>query len=180
MRFAFIIALVIFGSTATAQSNLWTHVPIQPAPQHLSTARLSASQLKSVANVVRKSAEVELDAGAEQFSIQAIPLSTSQKVLLVESTGSGAPNVAMWLIRLNGSAPVPLAAPKDEFNGWLYSIQPSISNGYRDIVLGWHLGASETDLSYFRFDGKRYRRIGSASRLVDDQNEKVTIVPNRR
>ena len=56
-----------------------------------------------------------------------------------------------------------MASPQRGFNGWLYAIQKSASHGYRDIVLGWHMGADEAVLTYFRFDGKSYVAIGSAT-----------------
>jgi len=52
-----------------------------------------------------------------------------------------------------------------------------MSNGYRDIVLGFHMRAGEADLSYFRFDGKKYRCIGNA--IYTDDDESVKIVPTK-
>ena len=69
----------------------------------------------------------------------------------------------MWLIRLDGDVPVLLASPEGDFNGWLFSIQSSMSHGYRDLVLGWHMGAGNYGLTYFRFDGKSYVSIGTAT-----------------
>lgn len=68
----------------------------------------------------------------------------------------------MWLIRFDGTVPFILASPAKRFGGWLYSIQPTTSHGYRDIVLGGHLAADDTSLAYFRFDGKSYTAIGHA------------------
>ena len=43
------------------------------------------------------------------------------------------------------------------------------------------MSAFDAELSYFRFDGKRYRRIGRASRLTEiDKSERVTISPYRQ
>ena len=64
-----------------------------------------------------------------------------------------------------------LATPQENFNGWLYSIEPTTSHGFQDLVLGWHLSAGEAILSYFRFDGKSYRLLGKAQLLEG------TIVP---
>ena len=38
-------------------------------------------------------------------------------------------------------------------------VRPWSTNGYRDIVLGTHDGASERDLVWLKFDGAGYRRV---------------------
>lgn len=79
----------------------------------------------------------------------------------------------MWVIRLDGAAPALLATP-DEFSGWLFSVLPTLSHGYPDIALGWHMSASEAPLSYFRFDGTKYHRISSATLRSDGEgNSKI-------
>ena len=85
----------------------------------------------------------------------------------------------MWLIRFDGTHPTLLASPQQRFNGWLYSVEPTTGNGYRDIVLGWHMSAFEADLSYFRFDGKSYRNISSAT-FRDDEDGTERIIPGPR
>lgn len=84
----------------------------------------------------------------------------------------------MWLIRFDGDRPILLASPK-EFSGWLFSVQPSSSHGYSDIVLGWHMSAREANLIYFRFDGNAYHSISTATLQTDDQ-ENQKIVPNEK
>jgi hypothetical protein len=89
--------------------------------------------------------------------------------------GQGA-NGAMWIVALDEPEPVLLAAPDNGFEGWLYSVRPSRSYGYRDVVLGWHWSAFETGLKYFQFDGKSYQCIGSAERNVDRNNGQVSLL----
>jgi hypothetical protein len=67
-----------------------------------------------------------------------------------------------------------LATPEGQFSGWLYSIQPTITHGFRDMVLGWHMGEGKAALSYFRFDGKSYRLLGQAKTAADGTGK---IVP---
>jgi hypothetical protein len=113
------------------------------------------------------------------LTFEAIPLAPDRKVLLAQAGagcargGQGA-NGAMWLIRLEGDVPFLIASPKGGFNGWLYAIQPSASFGYRDIVLGWHMGADQAVLNYFRFNGRSYVAIGNAT------NTDGKIVPGVR
>jgi len=85
----------------------------------------------------------------------------------------------MWLVRFNGEMPVLLASPDKDFNGVLYSIQPSVSHSYHDLVLSWHQIVTENDLVYFRFDGESYVSIGSAKEILDESG-KLTIVPDTR
>jgi hypothetical protein len=112
------------------------------------------------------------------LTFKSIPLSGEQNLVLAEAPagcargGQGA-NGAMWVVRFDGDKPALLATPK-EFNGWLFSVQPTLSHGSPDIILGWHASGSEAGLSYFRFDGKSYRSIGTATLQSDDQgNEKI-------
>ena len=93
--------------------------------------------------------------------------------------GGQGSNGAMWVVRFKTKKPVLLATPQKDFNGWLYSIQPSTSHGLRDLVLGWHMSAMETGLSYFRFDGRSYRLIGGAL-LTADADGNAKIIPDRK
>jgi len=79
----------------------------------------------------------------------------------------------MWLIRLDENEPVLLASPDDEFNGSLYSIQPTSSHGYHDLVLGWHMGACYTILTFFQFDGKSYNSVSKAAELCDGKGYRI-------
>ena len=188
------VSLMARTCKALAQSSLWIHVPTQlSAAPRLTAAKLSSSELKSIAGVVRRWGEAEkggcdgkdeLEELVERIKVQSIPLSPSQKVLLVEAgmgcaRGGRGANGVMWVIRLDGGVAVTLAGPRDGFSGWLYSILRSANDGYRDIVLGWHMSAVETDMSYFRFDGKRYRLLGCATGLADEMGH-MTIEPKQQ
>lgn len=83
----------------------------------------------------------------------------------------------MWLIRFDAGKPTLLASPEVDFGGYLFSIQATKSHGYKDIVLGWHMNASYSDLTYFRFDGRTYRLIASATSEFDE-NGRARITPD--
>ena len=83
----------------------------------------------------------------------------------------------MWLIRFDGETPALIATPKGGFSGWIYSIEPTTNKGYHDLILGWHMGADQGGLNYFRFNGKSYQGEGSATYTIDD-NDHWHIVPN--
>jgi hypothetical protein len=117
----------------------------------------------------------------ENLKFEELPVSATERVVLVEAgagcaQGGQGSNGAMWVIRLHGRKLSFLATPQQQFNGWLYSIQPVTSHGFRDLVVGWHVSAAETGLSYFRFDGTSYQRISTATQITVE-NSAVKIIP---
>lgn len=190
MRIALAIVLCLFGAAASPQAGLWSHVDAKAGPQHLPAAQLTEAQLSTVARLIRHQKPhsvwecegAELDALIKGLTFEAIPVGPKENVVLASAPsgcgrgGQGA-NGAMWVIRLDGTAPALLATP-DQFSGWLFSVQPTLSHGYPDIVLGWHMSAREATLNYFRFDGRQYLRANTASLLYDeDGNAKIVATP---
>jgi hypothetical protein len=184
-----LVALIFCSTTLLAQSQLWKHVGPQYLPTRLESAELAPEQRAALINLFKSSktlggwdCETDDDELLKGLSFQKIPVAKDQNVVLVEAGagcargGQGA-NGAMWLVRLDSPRPVFLATPQDGFSGWLYTVQPTSSHGYRDIILGWHMSGREFGLSYFRFDGKTYRTVGTADAVFDD-DEKLTITPN--
>lgn len=193
MRFPRLSALVLlaFTNVSIAQTGIWSHVSPSGGSQHLQAAKLTKPQLDSVATLLRhrKAAwECEGPDSTEMINglrFESLPVPGKQDVFLAEAPagcargGQGA-NGAMWVIHFNGAQPTLLATP-DQFSGWLFSVQPTASHGYPDIVLGWHMSAAEAGLSYMRFDGKLYHRIGAASLVNDDNgNERIESKPKSR
>jgi hypothetical protein len=84
-------------------------------------------------------------------------------------------NGAIWVIRSRGDKFSFLAAPEQQFSGWLYSVQKTTSHGFRDLVLGWHMSAFETNLSYFSFNGGCYQLIGAATHVTGENGAEKTI-----
>ena len=190
MRLSLLFAFVFSASTALAQADLWTNVSAQDGPRQLEPASLSDAQLKSFAHLLRqqKPGEIweceaaDLDELIKGLMFKSIPLSGKQNLVLAEAPagcargGQGA-NGAMWVVRFDGDKPALLATPK-EFDGWLFSVRPTLRHGCPDIILGWHMSGAEAGLSYFRFDGKAYHSIGGAKLETDDQeNQKIVPTP---
>jgi hypothetical protein len=190
MRCVLLALLLICASPAMGQANLWDHVRTGPSARNLTQASLSLQQLHAAGELLRHAplgawecSGNDLDDLIKGLRYEEIPVSGTEHVLLVQAgagcaRGGQGSNGAMWLVRFDGDTPVQLAGPSNDFNGWLYSIQPTENHGYRDLVLGWHMSAAESDLSYFRFDGKMYRSVGSATVIWDDG--KGTIAPKAK
>jgi hypothetical protein len=186
-----VLALVYSLVSFSAQTDLWKQVEGY-TPMQLKTYSPSQAQLVSLKKAL--AARVRLDdwpcaefgdlEWTENLKFEELPVSVTGKIVLVEAGpgcargGQGA-NGAMWIIRFQGDKFSFIATPQQQFNGWLYSIQPTISHGFRDLVLGWHMSAGEADLSYFRFDGTSYRRIGAATLTNADGTEKIIPKPAR-
>jgi hypothetical protein len=186
-------AVTLFAQSGARQSAPWNEVKADGPLAPLQPAVLTVARRQAIENLMRKNAgfgntwecpPAEVTALIAHLQFHTIELRAGLDVLLIESgegcaRGGQGSNGGMWLVRFDGDKPSYLATPADDFNGWLYSIQPAESHGFRDIVLGWHMSASEYGLVYFRFDGKRYRAIGSATATVDDDTDKTTITPNK-
>jgi hypothetical protein len=154
-----------------AQASLWKSVKMDGSQvPRREPANPSDSQRRSMAGPLKASAkdwcpDEPPEDWLTKLYFEVIPVTAGREVWLVEGCEQGAPNGPMWLIRFDGGKPVLLASPDQDFvGGWVYSIQARVSHGYKDIVLGWTMGASEAILRYFRFDGQTYRQIATATR----------------
>jgi hypothetical protein len=190
MRPALILSVVYSLAFCPTQNDLWQQVRGDSPPQ-LRTYVPPQTQLAAVKKALK--ARVRLDhwpcaegddtSWTENLEFEELPVTEKEKIVLVQAGpgcargGQGA-NGAMWLIRFQGDKLSFLATPQQRFNGWLYSIPPAASHGFRDLVLGWHMSAAETDLTYFRFNGTSYQRIGAATQLMDaDGIQKIVPKP---
>jgi hypothetical protein len=191
MRPALIVVLVYSLLSFPAQTDLWKKVGHYDPMQHLkiyvaSPAELVRVKKALVARVLLDNwpcAEEDDTEWTGNLKFEELPVFVTQKIVLVEAgtgcaRGGQGSNGAMGVIRFQGDKFSFLATPEQQFNGWLYSIQQTTSHGFRDVVLGWHMGGGETGLSYFRFDGTCYQRIGAATQLMDkDDVEKIIPKP---
>jgi hypothetical protein len=176
MRTAILLLFILPSLLAQTQPDFWKQVNPEYNGPRLETVTPSDTLLQAIGKLLHQTDKTgvwgcegsDLDDMIRGLMFEEIPLAQNRRVLLVQAGagcargGQGA-NGAMWLIRLDGDVPVLLASPEGDFSGWLYSIQPSVSHGYHDLVLGWHMGAGSYGLTYFRFNGKSYVSIGTAT-----------------
>jgi hypothetical protein len=188
MRSVLIVVFVYSLLSFPAQTEIWEKVG-DYRPLNLKTYAASPAELVRVKKAIAGRAEVDKWNCAEEegtewtenLKFEELPVSVTNKIVLVEAgvgcaRGGQGSNGAMWVIRFRSDKFSFLATPEQQFSGWLYSIQPTTSHGFRDLVLGWHMSAFETNLSYFRFDGACYQRIGAATKLTDE-NSSEKIIP---
>ena len=191
IKLALVLAMMLSSALLYAQENLWADVKPADLRGVLEPVELAESQKAAIADLFKRTGQLNAwgctaeDDGQELLSglsAKKIPLSSDHNVLLLEAgqgcaRGGQGSNGAMWLIRVDEGRMVFLATPEESFGGWLYSIQRASHFGYRDIVVGWHMSAFEADLTYFRFDGKMYKNIGTAEAIADEHGPRIVPTP---
>jgi hypothetical protein len=184
------IMLMLSPGLLAAQADLWKNVAPDAGPTRLDRAPLTDPQRRAVFALFGRQGQAhvwECESAPDAkgllsgLSFSAIPVAEGKTVYLVEAgagcaRGGQGSNGAMWLVRFDEAGPVLLATPKEGFDGWLFRVQPNASHGYHDLILGWHRSSSEAGLSYFRFDGNRYRQVGKATGEWNE-NAHMTIKP---
>lgn len=187
------IAVCVWAQSVEAQPDLWEHARRQLSAsgrprigEQVYPATLMQRQRESVIRLLKTRLDVQdcLPSDPtffEKLQYSSVPLAAGAKVVLVEAgtgcfRGGQGSNGSMWLVRFDGLQTTLLVTPQEAFVGYVYSIEPTTSKGYRDIILGWHMSAFEAGLGYFRFDDRSYRRIGTAS-LRKDENGTSTLIP---
>jgi len=181
MKVALLIAIGLCSQSVEAQASLWKGVPTGYPFPRLQPVEPSDSQRRAIAEPLKARmaasdgwcAADPSDDWLTNLRYHIIPVVAGREVWLVEAgagcaRGGQGSNGAMWLIRFDGGKPTLLASPEGNFGGYLYSIQETTSRGYKDLVLGWHMSARDADLSYFRFDGRTYQLIATATIEFDN------------
>ena len=181
---AFLSSLALFPQ----KDDIWKNVSTE-SDLHLKTVTPGPQQLGIIRKALKAREEVDVEGCGDKepnwvkkVFYKELPISATEKALLVEAgegcaRGGQGSNGAMWVLRLEGDKVSFLATPEQKFEGWLYSIQFTFSHGHWDLVVGWHMSAEETGLSYFRFDGASYHLVGTAV-LTYGEGSSPKIVPN--
>jgi hypothetical protein len=162
-----------------SQEKIWKMVPPGYAPR-LQPLELSAVQIGAVRRLLTATYNdswacggPDLAEAIKDLQVESLPYQNSANspkaghgpgVLLVEPGsgclrgGQGA-NAAMWVIDFRSNDPVLIASPADDFSGYFWAVVPVFSHGMPDLVLAWHMSATDNPQTYFKFDGIHYRRI---------------------
>jgi hypothetical protein len=125
-----------------------------------------ASQLRSSMSDLGIESEEQLREAAAKTRIKAVDLGDNGvREFLAQGSGVGPTpprlcsptgNCDVWVFRQNADRYTVILHRIATQN---FTIQPTISNGFHDLVLGQHGSATEQGLTLYRFDGSKYRRI---------------------
>ncbi|MGA8540036.1 MAG: hypothetical protein WB566_11085 [Terriglobales bacterium] len=125
-----------------------------------------ASQLRLGMSVWGIQSEQQLQSVAAQIQIKAADLSDNgSREFLAQGVGVGPTpprlcgptgNCEAWVFRQNGDKYSVILHRTATQN---FTIQPTITNGFHDLVLGQHGSATDQGLTLYRFDRSKYRRI---------------------
>jgi hypothetical protein len=118
-----------------------------------------AALAKAVAGVGAKS-EQRLQEAAGQTRIKAVDLSgKGSGEFLAQGSGlqscSPTGNCESWILRQNGNK---YSVILHRGAAQTFAIQPTMTNGLHDVVLGMHGSATMRGLTLYRFDGTSYKR----------------------
>lgn len=183
-----VLSLVLLLQQKHDLDRIWPSVGAYRGTTVIDDRDLSDAQIQAITKTLKAAKEVSkckdvesADSVLEKLTFERIELSSNHETVLVQAgpgclRGGQGSNGAMWIFQLNRRGVTMLVSPAEDFGGYIYSVQTTASKGYRDIVRGWHLSASEASLAYFRFDGAQYRKLSQATARRDN-NGKEGIVP---
>jgi len=157
--------------------------------EYLGKARVTPREKKEILALVFAERSVEACTGFERgvseeidsIRIARTSLKPREYNLLVQASDNcncgGTGNCAFWIVR-QGPDGFETLLKTDMVQS--FAVEPSSSNGYKDIMTYAHGSASYGELALYQFDGKQYRKTRCADeeyKLRDDGTfaEKPTI-----
>ena len=157
--------------------------------EYLGKARVSAQEKSAIIALVFAGNSVQSctgfnrneKEGIESIRIARANLKPGERNLLVQASDNcncgGTGNCSFWILR---ERPDGLDTLLKTVMVQSFAVEPSSSNGYKDVITYAHGSASYGDLSLYQFDGKNYRNTQCAReeyKLRDDGtfDEKPTI-----
>jgi hypothetical protein len=123
--------------------------------------RVVASQLRPSMSQADTKSEQQLREAAAQTRVKAVDLSGKGSGEFVaqsvdDRSCSPTGNCDFWVFRQNGDK---YSMILHRIATQTFTIQPTFTNGFHDLVLGQHGSATDTGLTLYRFDGSKYRRV---------------------
>jgi hypothetical protein len=172
MRCFALLAILLTTQPIHAQRIDWQHANLHLDDSTLPATNLSPHQQASIRTFILHTLSDDCSAypgGPGTFTYSSALLGRPHIVYVSPDGGclrggQGA-NASLWLVDTSGGRLHLIATPQQGFEGWGLAIQPHISHRLHDIVTAWHMSASETRLTYLRFDGTLYRTISQTSQV---------------
>ncbi len=200
-----LLAIPLLAAALPAQQARWSKIdPNSPVP-HTGDATLTPAQIHSIHTLFHADGQLRRPDCAASDPDHGLPTDwfkhlayttlarshSSETILAEDTTNCGSPGgtsgaAPIWVIHLasvrTAIHATLLASPLIDqhvggISGWLYRILPANSPVYPDLVLGWHMSAAETDLTWLHFDGRRYRQVSTAKAVFADDG-RATITPD--
>jgi hypothetical protein len=148
--------------------------------EYLGKARVSAAEKSTIVSLVFAGTSVQACTGfnrnekeeIDAISIARTSLHPGERNLLVQASDScncgGTGNCSFWILRERPGGFDTLLKTIMVQN---FSLEPSSSHGYKDVITYAHGSATDGELKLYQFDGKQYRKTRCASqqyKLRDD------------
>lgn len=176
---------LLFASTTLsipAQSVTWRANPARPTLTPVHLTKYQETRVRFALSA--RTGDGWQDCAPEKLTYSQLNLGRPRVFLVEAGVGCGrggqGSNGEMWLVDLGGSRNnkvTVLTGPKEGFQGWLRSVEPTTSHGLRDVTVGWHMSAFEAPVSYFRFNGAAYERIATATQICGGGGDDCKIEP---
>ncbi|HEY5028687.1 MAG TPA: hypothetical protein VIK39_09790 [Candidatus Angelobacter sp.] len=191
MMLRFLSILLLCGSLASQGGFPHPMGPPNVKAEYLGKAHVSPQERRAILSLVFAgnapstcvSSERTLAQEIDSIRIARASLAPGERDLLVQASDNcncgGTGNCAFWILRERpGGFDTLLAADMVQ----TFSVEPSSSNGYKNVMTSAHGSASYSDLALYQFDGKRYRKTHCAGEEYTQRedgsfSDKPTITP---
>jgi hypothetical protein len=131
------------------------------AKERAGLIKAMASQFRPFMSDMGIESEQRLREAVAQTRIKAVDLSGNGVGEFVaqsvdDRSCSPTGNCEFWVLRQKGNK---YSVILHRIATQTFTIQPTLTNGFHDLVLGQHGSATEQELTLYRFDGSKYRRV---------------------
>jgi hypothetical protein len=155
------------------------------------TKALSPTERSTLIDTIAATLGSDGEGENSQSKAQLRAIASRTRVKLIDLNGNGKPEVIAQAVGLEsgcsptGNCPIWVFMKSgNQYKSILgrdaiqtFTIQPTSTNGLRDIVLGMHGSATEQELHLYRFEGQQYRETAcyeaNWSRLVGDDVQEL-------
>lgn len=175
------VVFVIVSGLASARAQTWRIGDDQPFPTQIS--KLPEARQRSILKTLEPSLQKRaIEFQDEPDEIEAIMKSLlirqittpSGPLLLIQGWGSGScgavGNCAVWVLGTKDQLLL-------ESGGNKIRILPALHHGLPSILMFGHISAAQSDLTWYSFDGSRYRHTSCATETYSSSTGKVYNPP---
>jgi hypothetical protein len=144
---------------------------VSPQEKHAIIATVFPTGTPGQCIARERTAEQELDA----IRVAHASLAAGEHNVLIQASDhchcGGTGNCTLWIL---SAKPAGFDTLLKAIGVQSYSLEPSSSHGYRDILTYSHGSATSGDLRLYQFDGKRYRKTRCAEQVYPEREDGST------